>query len=117
VPGHHDEKERGDNMVDMKGMMRKAAELQTRLASMQAELAGRTVEATSGGGMVKATVNGAQELVSVTINPEVLGAGADPEMVEDLVVAAVNEGIKRSKEMVSTELAKITGGLPFPGLS
>lgn len=98
-------------------LMRQAQKMQEKMAEMQKELASRTVEASSGGGMVTATVNGGQELVSLKIDPSV----ADPkdlDMLQDLVVAAVNEGVRRSKQMVSDEMSKLTAGLGvnIPGL-
>lgn len=98
-------------------LMRQAQKMQEKMAEMQKELASKTVEASSGGGMVTATVNGGQELVSLKIDPSV----ADPkdlDMLQDLVVAAVNEGVRRSKQMVSDEMGKLTAGLGvnIPGL-
>jgi len=105
----------------MKGfgdMVRQAQQLQTKMAALQEELGRRIVEASSGGGMVTVKVNGRQELVSLVIEPEVV-ADNDPEMLQDLVLAAVNEGLNRSREMVQNEMRKITGGLNLniPGLT
>ncbi len=100
---------------NMKEMMRQAQILQNKMAKAQEELAAKTVEATAGGGMVKAVANGKQEIVSVTIEKEVVDPD-DVEMLQDLVVAAVNEALKRSKEMMEQEMAKITGGLKIPGM-
>lgn len=102
-------------MKGMGNLMKQAQQLQGRIAALQEELGGRTVEATAGGGMVKVTVNGKQELVSLTIEKEVIDP-EDKEMLEDLVAAAINEGLNRSREMVQTEMAKLTGGLNIPGL-
>ncbi|MBI5810153.1 MAG: YbaB/EbfC family nucleoid-associated protein [Deltaproteobacteria bacterium] len=91
-------------------IMRQAQKMQEKMAEMQKELAVRTCEASSGGGMVTAMVNGNQELVSVKIDPSV----ADPkdvEMLQDLITAAVNEAARRSKEMMSQEMTKLTSGL------
>lgn len=82
---------------------------------MQAELEQREIEASAGGGAVTVKVNGKQELISIKISPEAVDPD-DVEMLEDLVVAAVNEGIRQSQEMVSSEMSKITGGLNIPGL-
>jgi DNA-binding YbaB/EbfC family protein len=82
---------------------------------MQAELDQREIEASAGGGAVTVKVSGKQELISIKISPEAVDPD-DVEMLEDLVVAAVNEGIRQSQEMVSTEMSKITGGLNIPGL-
>ena len=105
----------------MKGlgdMMKQAQQLQTKMAALQEELGRRTVEATSGGGMVTVVVNGRQELLSLVIEPEVV-ADNDPEMLQDLILAAVNEGLNRSREMVQNEMRKLTGGLNLniPGLT
>jgi len=96
-------------------LMKQAQKLQARMAELQEELGARTVEATSGGGMVTVVVTGKQQLVSIGIDPEVVDPG-EIEMLQDLVVAAVNEGIRRSQDMVSEEMKKITGGLSIPGL-
>ena len=97
--------------------MRQAQKMQEKMGEVQKELAVRTIEASSGGGMVTATVNGAQELVSVKIDPSVVDP-KDIEMLQDLVTAAVNEGLRRSKQMASDEMGKLTAGLGMniPGL-
>lgn len=100
---------------NMKEMMRQAQRLQSKMAKLQEELASRQVEASAGGGMVKAVVNGKPELVAVTIEKDVVDP-EDIEMLQDLVVAAVNEALTRSKEMVEGEMGKLTGGLRIPGL-
>ncbi len=97
-------------------IVRQAQKMQAQMQKIQEEMANKTVEASSGGGMVKAVVNGKQELLSIKIGPEVVNP-SDVEMLQDLVVAAVNEGIKRSQAMMSEEMGKITGGLGVPGLS
>ncbi|MFQ5466161.1 MAG: YbaB/EbfC family nucleoid-associated protein [Thermodesulfobacteriota bacterium] len=91
-------------------LLRQAQKMQEKMAKMQEELAKKNCEASSGGGMVTATVNGGQELVSIKIDPSVVDP-EDVEMLQDLVVAAVNEAYRRSKEMVSEEMSKLTGGL------
>jgi hypothetical protein len=96
-------------------MMKQAQQLQRRMMEMQAELGSRTVSAQAGGGMVEALVNGRQELVSITIDPEVMTPD-DVDMLQDLVLAAVNEALNKSREMVSQEMSKLTGGLQIPGL-
>ncbi len=103
-------------MKDFRNMIKQAQEMQTRLARLQEEMGGRTVEASSGGGMVTATVNGRLEVVSVKIEKEVISPD-DAELLQDLVRAAVNEALQRSREMVAEEMAKVTGGLNFPGIS
>lgn len=101
---------------NMKEMMRQAQILQKKITKTQEELANRTVEITVGGGMVKAVANGKPEIVSLSIEKEVVDP-EDVDMLQDLVVAAVNEALARAKEMVDSEMAKITGGLKMPGLS
>jgi DNA-binding YbaB/EbfC family protein len=82
---------------------------------MQEEMAQKTVEASSGGGMVSVVVNGKQEVVSIKIEREVVNP-EDIDMLQDLVLAAVNEGLRKSQEMVGEEMRKLTGGLSIPGL-
>ncbi|MBW2146042.1 MAG: YbaB/EbfC family nucleoid-associated protein [Deltaproteobacteria bacterium] len=93
-----------------------ARKLQEQMARLQEEMAHRTVEASVGGGMVTVTVNGRQQVVDVKIEPDVVNPD-DVEMLQDLILAAVNEGIRRSQEMVNQEMQKITGGLNIPGLN
>ena len=102
-------------MKNLTGMMKQAQKLQARMVEMQAELANRTVSAQAGGGMVEAVVNGRQELVSLRIDPEVVVA-EDVEMLQDLILAAVNEALNRSREMMAAEMSKLTGGMQIPGL-
>jgi DNA-binding YbaB/EbfC family protein len=97
------------------GMLKQAQRIQAQLAKVQEEMAAKTIEATSGGGMVSVVVNGKQEVVSVKIEREVANPD-DIEMLQDLVLAAVNEGIRKSQEMVAEEMKKLTGGLSIPGL-
>jgi len=99
----------------MSGLMKQAQTLQRKMQEMQAELGQRTVSAQSGGGMVEAVVNGRQELVSLRIEPEV-ATPDDVEMLQDLILAAINEALNRSREMVAQEMSKLTGGLQIPGL-
>lgn len=101
-----------------KGMgdfMRQAEKLQNQIQKMQEELATKTVEASSGGGMVTVVTNGKQDVVSIKIDPEVVNRD-DVEMLQDLIVAAVNEAKKRSQELMASELGRLTGGLGIPGL-
>lgn len=100
---------------DFQQIMQQAKEAQTKLQQLQEELATRTVEASSGGGMVKVVVNGRQEVISIEIEDEVINGG-DKGMMRDLILSAINQGIKRSQELVASELGKVTGGLPLPGL-
>lgn len=96
-------------------IMRKAQRLQAEMARMQEEARKKTVEATAGGGMVTAVANGAGELVSLKIEKEVVNPD-DVEMLQDLIIAAVNEALRRAQEMVNEEMSKLTGGLQIPGL-
>jgi nucleoid-associated protein EbfC len=102
-------------MKDFGKLLKQAQEMQERLAEMQARLAEKTVEATSGGGMVKVVMNGKHEVVSLKIEPEVVNP-ADVEMLEDLIIAALNEARTRVDDMVRNEMSSLTGGLPIPGL-
>ena len=97
------------------GILKQAQKMKENLEIAQRELADKTIETSAGGGMVTVKLNGRQELLAVSINPEILQAD-DKEMIEDLVVAAVNEGIRRSQEMLKEEMSKLTGGLSLPGL-
>jgi len=99
-----------------KFMMRQAQELQAKLAKAQQELANITVEASSGGGAVKVTINGQQKIQQIKISPEAINPD-DVEMLEDLILAAVNEAIAKSQELAAKHLGKITGGLKIPGLT
>jgi DNA-binding YbaB/EbfC family protein len=98
-----------------KFFLKQAQELQAKLAKAQQELAEMTVEATSGGGAVKVVIDGQQRVRSVSISPEVLSA-ADAELLEDMVLTAVNEAIRKSQEMAANHLSGLTGGLKIPGL-
>ncbi len=102
----------------MKGfgnMMKEAQKLQQQMAAMQEEVGKREVEATAGGGMVTVKANGKQELLSIKLDPEVINKD-DAQMLEDLVLAACNEALRKSRELVQQELGKLTGGLKIPGL-
>jgi len=96
-------------------MMRQAKILQEKIARMQEELGEKVVESSVGGGMVVAQANGRQELLSITLEREVVNPD-DIEMLQDLVVAAVNDVLKKSQEMAAQEMGKITGGIKIPGL-
>jgi hypothetical protein len=96
-------------------IMKQAQQMQQKMERMQAELQSREVEASAGGGMVTATVNGAQQLVALKMEPSVIDP-EDVEMLQDLVLAAVNEAIKKSQAMAQEEMSKITGGMNIPGL-
>ena len=102
----------------MKGfgnMMKEAQKLQAQMEKMQEEIGKKIVEATAGGGMVTVQANGKQELLSIKIDPEVINKD-DAQMLEDLVLAACNEALRKSRELVQQELGKLTGGLKIPGL-
>jgi len=98
-----------------KSILRQAQQLQAKLAKAQEELGNMTVEATSGGGAVKVVIDGHQKIHSVEISPEAVEAG-DVELLQDLVIAAVNEAITKSQELVNKRLSSLTGGLNIPGL-
>lgn len=100
----------------MGNMLKQAQKLQSKIFKLQEELADRTVETTVGGGMVKAVANGKQELVSIKIEPEVVDPN-DVQMLEDLIVAAVNDVLKKAQEMVTEEMTKLTGGFNIPGIT
>jgi hypothetical protein len=96
-------------------LMRQAQQLQAKMLKVQEEMAARTVEASAGGGMVTALANGKQELVSIKVEKEVINP-EDAEMLQDLIVAAVNAALKKAQEMVAEEMKKLTGGINIPGL-
>jgi nucleoid-associated protein EbfC len=102
-------------MKNLGNIMNQAKMMQNRLAQIQEEMGGKTVEASSGGGMVTVTANGRQEVLSVKIEPEVVNPD-DVEMLQDLIQAAVNDALRKAQELVSQEMAKVTGGLKIPGL-
>jgi hypothetical protein len=100
----------------MGNMMREAQRLQQQMAAMQEEIGKKKVDASAGGGMVTVEANGKQELLSIKIDPEVINKD-DAQMLEDLVLAACNEALRKSRELVQQELGKLTGGLRIPGLN
>ena len=105
-------------MKGMKGigkMMKQAQQLQAKMMKMQAELGEKTVETTAGGGMIKVVANGKQQIVSLEIEREVVDP-EDVEMLQDLVLAAVNDALNKSQEMAQAEMGKLTGGMNIPGL-
>ncbi len=102
-------------MAKMGKMLKDLQRLKTDMMNAQEDLAEKSVEASSGGGVVTCLVNGKQEVLEINIKPEAVDL-EDLEMLEDLVLAAVNQGITKSKEMIETELGKLTGGLNLPGL-
>ncbi|MBD5553429.1 MAG: YbaB/EbfC family nucleoid-associated protein [Desulfovibrio sp.] len=102
-------------MRNMNDILRQAQVMQNKIAKLQEEMAGRTYEAASGGGMVKAEVSGRQELVKLAIDPQAL-EGGDVEMLQDLVLAAVNEALRISRESMEREMTAISGGIKLPGM-
>jgi DNA-binding YbaB/EbfC family protein len=103
-------------MKGMGNMMKQAQKLQSQMMKLQEELAEKTVESSSGGGMVTVVANGRQQIVSIQMENEVVDPD-DVDMLQDLVLAAVNDALAKAQEMVSTEMGKLTGGLNIPGLS
>lgn len=102
-------------MKNMGKLLKEAQKMQEKMAKVQEGLASKKVEATSGGGMVKVEMNGAQELVSIKIDKEVVNPN-DIEMLETLIQAAINEATRKSREMMQEELSQVTGGMNIPGL-
>ena len=102
-------------MRNMNQMMKQAQKLQKKMLKTQQELALKTVEASAGGGMVKVVANGAQKIESIVLEKEVVDP-EDIEMLQDLILAATNDALNKSQEMVSGEMGKLTGGMNIPGL-
>ncbi len=100
----------------MQGMLKQVQKMQAEMARVQEELRNKTVSEESGGGMVRATVNGQKELIKLEINDEVINV-EDKEMLEDLIVAAVNKAIESAGKMAEEELAKVTQGMIPPGMN
>ena len=101
---------------NMQKMMKQVQKMQADMARLQEELGGRTVESSAGGGVVKVVANGKQEVVSIEIKPEAVDP-EDVEMLQDLILTAVNGALNQSREMVAGEMGKLTGGLNIPGLT
>ncbi len=114
MTGAHEKDEQMSNF-DLGGLLKQAQALQERLSTAQDELAKRTVEGTAGGGMVTVVVNGKLEVVSVRIDPTLLEQ-PDRDMLQDLVVAAVNGAIRAAQRMMGEEMSRLTGGLKLPGM-
>ena len=104
-----------ESMNNLGNLLKQAQKFQSQVSQIQAELGEQRVEVSAGGGMVTAVVNGRQELLAVRIDPQVVDPG-DLEMLEDLVVAAVSEAMKRASEMAAERMRKLTGGLELPGI-
>jgi DNA-binding YbaB/EbfC family protein len=102
-------------MKGMGNMMKEAQKLQARMLKMQEELAEKTVESAVGGGMIKVVANGRNQVVGIRIEKEVVNP-EDVEMLQDLILAAVNDALTKSQEMVASQMSKLTGGLNLPGL-
>ncbi|MGB2928347.1 MAG: YbaB/EbfC family nucleoid-associated protein [Desulfobacterales bacterium] len=102
-------------MKGMGKMMKQAQQLQSKMLKLQEEMADKTVETTSGGGMVKVVANGRQQVLSIQIEKEVVDPD-DVEMLQDLILAAINDALIKSQEMATEEMSKLTGGLNIPGL-
>ena len=96
-------------------LMRQAKKMQQEMAKIQEEAKKKTVEASAGGGMVTVTANGGMEIISIKIEREVVNPD-DIEMLQDLIIAAANEALRRAQQMVSEEMSKVTGGLNLPGM-
>lgn len=103
-------------MFNFKELMQQAQGLQAKITALQEELAEKTVIGSAGGDMVKVEASGTQEIISLEIEEQVLSSG-DAELLEDLIVAAVNDALKKSKELAAQEMSKLTGGLRIPGLT
>src|SRR5262245_3137361 len=100
---------------NMAGLLKQAQAMQAQMAKVQELAASKTVTGTAGGGSVIVTVNGAMELVKVVINPEVISSG-ETDMVQDLILAATNDALRKAREMMANEMKTLTGGLNIPGL-
>ncbi|MDR2861627.1 MAG: YbaB/EbfC family nucleoid-associated protein [Syntrophobacterales bacterium] len=102
-------------MQNLNNIVKQAKKMQEKIAKLQDEMGNKTVEASSGGGMVSVIINGKNELLSLKIEKEVVNP-EDVDMLQDLVIAAVNEGMRKAQEMVSAEMSQVTGGLNIPGM-
>ena len=102
-------------MKNMGNMMKEAQKLQSKMLNVQNNLANKMVETTVGGGMIKVVANGAQKIVSIQIEQEVVNPD-DVEMLQDLVLAAIYDALNKAEKMASDEMSKITGGLKIPGM-
>ncbi|MFQ5897163.1 MAG: YbaB/EbfC family nucleoid-associated protein [Candidatus Methylomirabilia bacterium] len=103
-------------MKGLGNLLKEAQKLQAKIEAMREEAAKKKVEATAGGGMVTVEANGNGEIVSIKIDPQVISP-EDPQMLEDLILAAANEALRKAREMVAGEMGKIAGGLKIPGLT
>lgn len=101
--------------MNINQLIRQMQKIQSRVTELEEELADKTVESSVGGGMVKVVANGRRQIVSITIDKEVINPD-EVEMLQDLIIAAVNDALGKTQEMISTEISKITGGIKIPGL-
>ncbi len=99
----------------MSKMLKQAKQMQEQISKLQEELEEREIESSSGGGAITLKITGKQQITALKIDPDAVDL-EDMELLEDMIIAAVNEGIKKSQEMVSSEMARITGGIKIPGL-
>ena len=102
-------------MGNMNNMMKQVQKMQKKMAELQKELEEKEVEASAGGGAINVKVNGKKEVLSISIDKDVVDPD-DVEMLQDLVLAAVNEALRNAEEMMTNEMAKVTGGMNIPGL-
>lgn len=102
-------------MGNMQGMLRQAQKMQEEMTRLQEEMEAKTIEASSGGGVVTVTVTGKKEIVAVKISPEAVDP-EDVETLEDLILAATNEALRQAEEMMTNAMGKITGGMNIPGM-
>jgi len=102
-------------MPNMGQIMKQAQKFQTKMAKLQEELSERTVEASAGGGMVTVVANGGQDVLSISIDPEVVDPD-DVEMLQDLIMAAVNDALNKAKAMMNDEMGQLTKGMNIPGM-
>lgn len=103
-------------MKDLSKMLKQLQQAQSKMMEVQEELAAKSVEGSAGGGMIKVVINGRHEVLSVKIDPTVVDPG-DVEMLEDLVTAAVNDAHTRVDGMIRSEMGRVTGGFPMPGMT
>jgi DNA-binding YbaB/EbfC family protein len=101
--------------MDMKFLMKQAQQMQRKMEEIKKELAQKEIKVSSGGGMIEIAINGQQEINEIKIEPDVIDVN-EKEMLEDLILAAVNEALRQSKELAAQEMSKLTGGANIPGL-
>ena len=113
APGDYSRME--TTMQGMEDLLRQAQQMQSKMTELQEELAKKTIEGSSGGGMVRVTANGKMEILSVRLEPDVIDPG-EVEMLQDLITAAVNDALRNAKGMAEREMAALTGGFRIPGI-